>query len=146
VLWPLPDPMMLWYITSNYGKNGIVNAGCCAGLISDIIQLLEQVLDVRQQILDKDYRQFCTKLFSCSPSYGQERKRIDCRGRIIDEDQWLLHVMQCETNPLIKIDKFKQLFAFTRSYNNELRSVYDEYSNGTAGILHISHIMQNANN
>jgi hypothetical protein len=143
VMWPLTDPMLLWHISTNYGRNGIVNAGVYCGLISDIIQLLEQILDVREQIIKKDYRQLCTKIFSASQSSQYYNKVYDSKGNLIDDDQWLLHIMQCEVNPLIKTDKYKQLFALVDSIGSKPTSVYDRNCLGGAGILHVSHIVQN---
>jgi hypothetical protein len=143
VMWPRQDPLLQWHITSCYGRNGILNAGCYCGLISDIVTLLEQVLDVRNQILEKDYRQLCTKIFSASGSCGYEKKIFDSKGKLIEDDQWLLHIMQCEVNPLINVDKYKQIFALTEGYTLHPRSVYARDCIGTAGILHISHILQN---
>ena len=140
VMWPLKDPLFEWYISANYGRNGIVNAGCYCGFVDDIIDLLEQILDVRQQIVKKNYQQFCTKLFSTSQSCGYENKIYDSKGKLIDDDQWLFHIMQCEVNPLIRTDKFKQIFALTKAIHNQPRSVYDQDCIGTAGILHIPHI------
>jgi hypothetical protein len=142
MMWPLSDELLRWHISTNYGKNGIVNAGCYCGLITDIIALLEQLLDVRQQIFTKDYRQFCTNVFSASASCGYEMKMYDSSGKLINDDQWLLHIMQCEVNPLLKVDKFKQIFAFIDSYPDKQESVYAKNCTGDAGILHISHILQ----
>jgi len=142
VMWPLADPLLQWNISTNYGRNGIVNAGCYCGLVTDIITLLEQLLDVRQQIIDKDYRQYCTRLFSASRSNGYENKVFDSKDKLINDDQWLFHIMQCEYTPLIVPDRFKQIFALTNAIHNEPRSVYARDCLGTAGILHISHIVQ----
>ena len=142
VLWPAPDSALQWHINTNYGKNGIVNAGCYCGLISDIIKLLEQILSVRRQIKRKDYRQFCTKVFSASVLCGTEHTRQDSSGLLINDDQWLLHIMQYEVNPLIKLDSHKRLFAFVDSSDAaQPRSIYDRNCTGTAGILHLSRIV-----
>jgi len=141
VMWPFFDPMLQWYISTNYGKNGIVNAGCYCGLITDIISLLEQILDVREQIINKDYKQLYTKLFAASQSCGYENKVYDSTGRLINDDQWVLHAMQTEYNPLIKTDRYKQIFALTNAIHNQSRSVYDRDCLGGAGILHIPHII-----
>jgi hypothetical protein len=146
VMWPLADPLLQWHIHTNYGRNGIVNAGAYCGVISDIIALLEQILDVRQQILTKNYKQLCTKMFSASKSCGYEKTIFDSKGQLIDDDQWLLHIIQTEYNPLIKTDKQKQIFALIENYPTQPRSIYDRDCIGTAGILHISHVIQNRKN
>jgi hypothetical protein len=143
VLWPAPDPAQQWHINANYGKNGIVNAGCYCGLISDIIKLLEQILSVRRQIKKKDYRQYCTKVFSASGHCGIENTKQDSSGILLDDDQWLLHLMQYEVNPLIRLDSHKRVFAFVDDPDAaQPRSLYDRNCTGTAGILHLSRVLQ----
>ena len=146
VMWPLADPLLQWHIHTNYGRNGMVNAGCYCGLITDIIKLLEQIINVGVQIITKDYRQLCTKIFSASQSCGYEDKVFDSRGKLIDDDQFLIHLIQTEYNLLIKTDKFKQLFALTNAIHPHPRSAYDRDCIGNAGILHIPHIPVLRNN
>ena len=140
VMWPLQDEMLLWHINSNYGCNGIVNAGCCCGLIDDVIALYIQILDIRNQILKKKYISYSAQLFSISKSNGMENKIYDSTGKLIDDDQWLIHILQAEYNPLIKLDKYKEIFALTCAISGQDRNIHDRDYVGNAVILHYPHI------
>ena len=95
------SPILLWHISAHYGKNSFIDARYFGGLISDIIKIFWQVSDVREQLISKNYHQLCTQLFANSGA------QVDATE--IDDDL-LLQIMQCEPNPLIKLDTFRQVF------------------------------------
>ncbi len=142
VMFPCDDQTIKWYITSNYGQNGIANAGCYCGSIDDIISLLSRLIEIRSCILKKNFDTFILKVFENSSSFGKEYDNCDSTGRLIDDDQWLLHLAQVEYNDLIQVDSHKRMFAMIDRYNDEDTSVFNSDSRGSAVILHCPHIQK----
>jgi len=91
---------MSWHIRSVNGTSKVANANRYCGLTTDVIGFLEQTLDVKRQIQSKQYTSYCVKLFSVS----NETSPVEINN------QWVLNIMQCEVNPLIKLDKSNIVF------------------------------------
>ena len=143
VMFPAPDPTLQWYIHSNYGPYGMINSGGWCGLIDDIIQLLTQIQQTRSEILQEGEvkSQRVQKLFA-SPSIHLIESTIHSafKHRLIDDEQWLIHIMQLEYNPLIKVDQYRQMFAFVESLNILPQPIHSRQCTGAAHFLHSSHM------
>jgi len=148
VMWPQPNRYLQWHIQSNYGKNGLISTCGWCGLIDDIITVIEQIIDVREQILNENYKDLCTKIFAnintddtCN-NWTEFQNHLGTR-RLIDDDQWLMHILQLEYNPLIHVDQYKQLFASVDQYSPYPRSVFgDRDCLGTAKFLHSTYLQK----
>lgn len=128
--WPLQTQWFAEEIIRNFGADGYVNSGCCAGHIDTYIKLLDECIALHERLESGDVRD------------ENEKRILSCVHKShLDSDQFHIQAMQILCPKLIAVDTECRVFAGFTGKFPRLKTAPELYVNGsmplgTAGILH----------
>jgi len=145
-LYPYREIELERRIEAVYGSQGFANSGTYTGSVTEVMSLLERLLELREAFYDDDDDPI-VRIFKQKPEFIAKRKRY------LESDQFLVQALSMDSNSAVRIDVHKRLFAFfggtvfpplhPRRYN---RNGIEGFSPiGLAKILHSHNMSQDRN-
>jgi len=141
--WPCKQWQYTSKIVNQYGGHGVINAGLFIGMIDDIIELFNQILELQERFYHNDFSYYVFKHFNEALINDIAQNKDLYKN----DDEYYIQLLQYTNSQLIQTDKDKLLLGWFRDcfplvHDRQPRRTYCDHTYiGTAKVLHCSRFM-----